>query len=354
MLCLTKYTVSGPSSRYRVHQFLPFFERSGIEVDIRPLHDDTYLRGMFAGKRPSPAYLLKRSLTRAGALLGARRYDVVLIQKEIFPSLPGIAEWALQSAGARLVVDIDDAVFAAHTKSSALRGKFPGVLRRSALVLAGNRYLKNYAERYAKNVVLFPTVVDSDKFRAPANRRESATPVCGWIGTPVTAVHMTALLPVLERLAATTAFRLKLIGVESLETRGLSVECVPWRESTEVQELSGIDIGVTPQETSEWTKGKCALKLLQYMSMGMASVSSPTGAASEIIIDGDNGYLAETPEEWCDKLQTLVSDRDLARRMGQRARAWIEENYNLRKYGPKLAVLLRDVAQDRYREGTSS
>lgn len=354
MLCLTKYTGTGPSSRYRVHQFLPFLEKAGIEVDIRPLHDETYLECLFAAKRPSPVYMAKRGLGRLGALLGARRYDVIFIQKEIFPSLPGIAEWLLHASGGRLVVDIDDAIFTVYDsrglRSRALRGKFPGVLRRSTLVLAGNRYLKDFAERFAENVVLFPTVVDADKFRPPATRPELATPVCGWIGTPASVVYLKLVVPVLERLAKTEAFTLRVIGADRLNVSGVRVEHVPWHETTEVRSLAGVDIGLMPQESSEWAKGKCALKLLQYMSMGIPSVASPSGAASEIIVDGENGFLAQTPDEWHDKVRVLLRDRVLARRMGQRARVWIEENYNLQKYAPIMASLLLAVARGENRK----
>jgi glycosyltransferase involved in cell wall biosynthesis len=358
MLCLTKYTVSGPSSRYRVHQFLPFLAKAGVEVRIQSLHDAAYLERLFASRRPSFAYLAKRGLGRAASLLKARRYDVIFVQKEIFPSFPGIAEWMLDAAGARLVMDIDDAIFTQYDddarglRSRALRGKVPGVLRRSSLVLAGNGYLKTYAEKYAGKVVLFPTVVDTDKFRPVAGRPASSTPVCGWIGTPGTAKYLEALMPVLEPLAKTDPFTLKLIGAGAIGAPGMRVERLAWSEDTEVRDLSGIDIGLMPQDSSEWAKGKCGLKLLQYMSLGVPSVSSPSGTAGEIIVDGDNGFLAETPDEWRDKLQRLMRDRDLARRMGQRARAWVEENYSLRKYGPILPALLLDVARQDAQKGS--
>jgi glycosyltransferase involved in cell wall biosynthesis len=350
MLCLTKYTVSGPSSRYRVHQFLPYLEKAGIDVDVQSLHDEGYLGHMFGGERPSTAYLLRRGVRRLLKLMAAPHYDLIFIQKEIFPSLPSVAEWLLGVSGAKLVVDIDDAIFTLYDNKSgimsrALRRKFPSLLGRAALVLAGNDYLKSYAERYADNVVFFPTVVDEQRFVRRRERERSAVPVCGWIGSPATAGYLRPLAPTLQRLAKRERFRLKLIGGGSLDLEGVPVDAKSWSEAEEVDDLDAVDIGLMPLDSSEWSKGKCALKLLQYMSMAIPSVASPTGGAAEIITDGVNGYLAETPDEWHDKLLRLVRDGELRRTMGERARSWIEENYCLRRYGPIMVTRLMAVVQ---------
>ncbi|MCH7549048.1 MAG: glycosyltransferase family 1 protein, partial [Candidatus Krumholzibacteriota bacterium] len=185
MLCLTKYTSRGPSSRYRLLQFRPWLERRGIDIDVQALHDDDYLTRRFAGRRPSPAYLAGRLIRRAAALTRARRYDLVFIQKEIFPYAPGFAEWALVHFGTKLVLDIDDAIFLFYRRRRFLRNKFASVVSRCALVLAGNNYLRETTARYTDRVVLFPTVVDSERFTPTASRHDGE-PVVGWIGSPAT------------------------------------------------------------------------------------------------------------------------------------------------------------------------
>jgi len=344
MLCLTKYPASGPSSRYRLLQFRPALEARGIELHIQSLHDEDYLAGMFAGRAPSRLYLVRRTTSRLATLFSAKRYDLVFIQKEIFPWLPGFAEWALDLLGAKMVLDFDDAVHLLYRGRPLLERKLDGILRRCGLVLAGNRYLAEYARRHSDRVVMFPTVVDDERF-APGAETSRDVPVVGWIGTPETTVFLRALTPALVGARRAAPFLLRTVGAGDLELDGVDIDARPWSEATEADDLRAMDIGITPLPDDEWSRGKCGLKLLQYMSTGLATVSSPWGTASEIIAHGETGLLARDHTEWVDSLVELLGNRQARENMGRSARGWIEANYSMANYGPKLADYLIAAAQ---------
>jgi glycosyltransferase involved in cell wall biosynthesis len=354
MLCLTKYGSRGPSSRYRVYQFLPFLEAAGIRTDVQTLHDDTYLDVRFRGGKPGAGYLAGRLARRAVALGNARRYELVFIQKEIFPYLPGLAEAILAAAGGRLVVDLDDAVFLYYqaARSSWVRfflaKKFPRLLRRSRLVLAGNRYLQAYAEKYAPRVVHFPTVVDTDRFKpGPAPGSGGHSPVIGWIGSPETAGYLETVVPALEQLAGRRRFCLSLVGADAVKLAGVPVKAKPWRLAEEADDLRTFDIGIMPLADAEWSQGKCALKLLQYMSTGLASVSTPTGASGDITDGGRCGFLAGGTAEWVDRLELLLDDPTLRGRLGRDGRERVEGHYSLKRQAPLLVEHLIGAAEGR-------
>jgi len=106
-----------------------------------------------------------------------------------------------------------------------------------------------------------------------------------------------------------------------------------------------MDIGIMPLPDSPWARGKCGYKLIQYMACGLPVVASPVGVNRQIVEHGVNGFLAETDDEWREALATLVADPDLRRRMGAAGRKKVEADYSLQVYGPKVAAMLRDVAQ---------
>ena len=121
------------------------------------------------------------------------------------------------------------------------------------------------------------------------------------------------------------------------------MKIIPWSYQTEVQELEDLDIGIMPLYDDEWARGKCGLKLLQYMSMAIPSVSAHVGANADIVEEGKDGFLAQTLDEWTEKLCCLIEDAALRKRMGGEARAKVLEKYSLQKMAPLLARILKGV-----------
>jgi glycosyltransferase involved in cell wall biosynthesis len=353
VLFLNKYTAGGPSSRYRVLQFLPFLASRGIDSTVHALHDDGYLAARYAGRRTSPLYLARRMASRLAVLTTSSRHDLVFIQKEMFPHLIDAPEWVLSRAGVRYVVDLDDAIHlmyaGAHGWRRAMSHKFARVLSHARLVLAGNRYLEEYARQYNEHVLFFPTVVDTDRFtpRVPDGAgAASQAMVVGWMGTPETVKYLDAIIPALDAAAHREAISLLVVGARAPATRGLAAQSKTWSEAGEAADLRAMDAGVMPLADDEWSRGKCALKLIQYMSAGVASVSSPRGSAVEFIRDGDNAFFATEVEEWADRVALLAQSPERRAEMGRRARATVEADYSLRVWGPRFADALEWAASD--------
>jgi glycosyltransferase involved in cell wall biosynthesis len=82
------------------------------------------------------------------------------------------------------------------------------------------------------------------------------------------------------------------------------------------------------------------LKLIQYGASGLPSVSHPIGVSNEIIEDGENGFLRRDADGWREAIERLTSDIDFRRRMGEKARAVVEEKYSLHTWGPRVAGLV--------------
>jgi hypothetical protein len=128
------------------------------------------------------------------------------------------------------------------------------------------------------------------------------------------------------------------------ETAG-TLEILPWAEDTEVTLIQSMDIGVMPLPDTPWTRGKCGYKLIQYMACGLPVVASPVGVNRDIVEHGVNGFLAESDDEWRAAVDALLNDADLRRRMGAAGRKKVEEQYSLQVWGPRVAQMLRSVAE---------
>jgi glycosyltransferase involved in cell wall biosynthesis len=267
----------------------------------------------------------------------------VFIQKEVFPWLPGFTESVLYQSGVPLVLDMDDAVYLPYENRRLLSGKFPRLMARCAMVLAGNRYLQNYALRFNPRSVHFPTVVDDTRI-TPGPPRDNPVPVVGWIGSPATAPGLRRIAPHLDRAFDRARFRLLVVGADAPGVERVPFDAVPWSEETEARDLRSMDVGVMPLDQSEWSRGKCALKLLQYMSAGVATVSSPTASVPDVIAPGVNGAIAAGGGDWEREVAALVKNPGTRSAMGAEARRWLESHYSLSRYGPLFAQCLEAAA----------
>lgn len=349
LLLLNRYDRLGASSRVRMLQYLPYLSGHGFDCHAEPLLGDDYLHAIYQKRKVSYGYLAQRYLHRLKALLAARRYDAVFIEKELLPNVPAWGERLLAASGIPYAVDYDDAIFhnydmARNPLKRMLSSKIATVMRHAKLVIAGNSYLARHAEQAgASSVALLPTVIDLHSYAAKALPPRERL-VIGWIGSPATVRNLEPVLPVLARLVKRFPLELAVIGGVIEDRRYPFVRHIAWKEESEAQEIAGFDIGIMPLTDAPWERGKCSYKLIQYMACGKPVVASPVGMNVDVVRDGINGFLASGADEWYEALALLLSDAEQRAEMGRRGRAIVEERYCMQVTAPKLAAMLRQVA----------
>ncbi len=118
-------------------------------------------------------------------------------------------------------------------------------------------------------------------------------------------------------------------------------EFVPWSPETEASVPSSFDVGLMPLRDTDWSRGKCALKMLQYMACAVPAVVSPVGMNAQVLQMADVGLPASNEDQWVEALLSLYADRDRARRLGQRGRQLAEQVFSVEVIAPQLADLIR-------------
>jgi len=344
VLLLNRYGPLGASSRLRTLQYIPFLKNEGIEVTPAPLLEDAYVESLYAGKRWALHKSVASYFRRVKTLLFSKRFDVVWLEGEAMPWMPYALERLFLSTKIPYVVDYDDAVFHRYDMHeskvvrSALGTKIDSIMRRSDCVVVGNSYLEaRAAESGARRIEIVPTVVDLTRYPQPKPKCEGRT--IGWIGSPSTQHNLEIVSAPLQRLTKLGA-TLRLIGLRNAPF-ALEAECIPWSENSEVEMLSGINVGIMPLIDRPFEHGKCGYKLIQYMASGKPVVCTPIGVNTEIVTSGVNGYFASTDSEWGDQLNCLLTDSKTAIQLGLEGRRRVEEQYCVQKTAPKIASVLR-------------
>ena len=348
VLALTRYSHLGASSRVRFFQYGPCLGGLGIDVHIAPLLRDNYLVRLYAKQPIHWLELLGDYLRQVVRIFSAGKFDLLWIEKELFPNLPAWFEQGLNRMGIRYVVDYDDAIFHNYDLSRnplkrLFAKKIDKVMQGAALVVCGNAYLAERARQAgARRIEIVPTVVDLERY-AVGDQRQSGRIVIGWVGSPTTVKYLAVVAPALQKIAAEFPVQLRVIGAQ-FDLPGLDVDCRLWTEESEVREIQNFDIGIMPLLDSPWERGKCGYKLIQYLACGVPGIASPVGVNKEIIANGVNGYLATSSDDWLSAFRLLCADAQLRRAMGGRGRHIVEERYCLQVTGPLLAKLFQEVA----------
>jgi glycosyltransferase involved in cell wall biosynthesis len=342
-----------PGQRYRIEQWAPTLAKFGVQVTFEAfrcneLHELLCKPGNNWRKISLTAQAMVRRLK---VLRQINKYDLVYVYNEAALLGPALAEHYV-SRNVPFVFDFDDAIFLHYTYISPVNRylrllKFPGktrsICRMASQVIVGNSYLAEYARQVNDNVTIIPTTIDTDKFKPLSYKKKTEPLVIGWTGSYSTVQHLDTLRNTLKKLAGLENFRLRVIGTPSYQIDGVEVEASQWRADTELDDLSGIDIGVMPLPDDNWSKGKCGLKALQFMALGIPTVCSPVGVNTDIIQDNENGMLASTEDEWIEKLTLLLKSSDLRERLGKAGRATIEAHYSKTLHAPRVLRIFKSA-----------
>jgi glycosyltransferase involved in cell wall biosynthesis len=311
--------------RYRLRAFEPALHAAGHTLEYYPIDS---------------AWPLRPAAWRA---LG--RADAVIVQRKL---LPAWQRFLLRRSAKRLIYDFDDAVF--MRDSYAARGpfsrqrlwRFQGLMRQVDAVAAGNSFLASTSQSAgAGQVVTMPTCVDPEAYPLAAHARVDSGVQLVWIGSSSTLAGLERIRPLLQRLGQTwLGLSLKLISDRFIHVPFLPVVPCPWNAKTEARELADADVGISWLPDDDWSRGKCGLKVLQYMAAGLPVVANPVGVHADMVVDGETGFLADSPAEWVEAIGRLVHDRHLRQRLGRAGRRRVETLYGIRAGASRWLDLL--------------
>lgn len=340
-------------------QFVEPLRERGIELTISPFLNRGQFHLLYKGRG-----FVRKAFGMIGPLLGRIReiveihkYDLIFVQREAMIFGPGIFEWLFRKIGnIPMVLDLDDATYISYVSprygrlGSAFKffGKTDNLIRHSAAVVCGNRFIAEHAESLGAHTVIVPTVVDTALFHPFA--KTNAIPVIGWIGTHSTYPFLESLFPVLERLASKHRFVLRVVGAgrDDVLVKGVDVDNRNWSLEREAEDFRTLDIGLYPMSLSdsakaEWLLGKSGFKAIQYMAVGVPFVMSPVGVGAEIGEAGNTHFTAESEEEWFPALDHLLGSASHRIEMGAKGREFALKHYTIDQQADKIGALFREV-----------
>ena len=272
-----------------------------------------------------------------------RRFDVVFVQRTMFrEKSPPVLEWFVSRLLRRpIVLHVDDSLWLKNPRKQIERR-----CRIADLVITGNDQTADFIRSAGGTVRKVEYGLDSDHY--PVKEHAGSRGLV--IGLTATGgdVFPDGAAEAVARACAETGSRFVYRGgpvrpaVPALDS---IMEWSPWDEDDPTSFLSGFDVAICPLVDDEGTRGKETFKVKEYMVAGLPQVLSPIGYSLQVIDDGVEGFFAESPEEWFDRLMHLLRYPELRNRMGLAARRRIEADYRIETMLDGLAEVCREAVR---------
>jgi glycosyltransferase involved in cell wall biosynthesis len=323
VLILTK-NPNLPSFRYRLAPLVDLLSKKGHCVTVQ------LFRSKFYGFR---VFKLRHAIRNA---------DVVYVHKL---KLYQFETRLLRSMTRTLFFDVDDAFYVKQPKTErdvskacpSRLAKFNLLAKMADISSVGNSILADVVHKAGGRPLLIPTGIDVENYTPISTEHKQGLSLI-WVGLPANLRYLDLVKDAfIFALKKHPSLKLLVMSSKPLDWGDLPVENIPWSSEAEKIALPRADIGIMPLFDDEYSRGKCAFKLLQYMAAGLPCIASPVGANCDVIRDGENGFLASSEEDWKRSLDCLLSSRKLRQEMGDRGREFVVSDYDTKVIAQELA-----------------
>ena len=331
--------------RLKFEQHYKIFERNGFSVEYESfINVETYAylykRGFFLKKIMS---LLRGYVKRFLLIKKLKNYDIVYIFMWVTPYFGNYFERAYINYSKKTIFDMEDNVLVTTNnpinKMSNLfknNKKIIYLLNNVDHIITSTPVLKKKVEEInlKKNVTYICASIEIDRYIK--NKKDDNLIRIGWTGTFSSISFLKLIEDVIIKISKIRQIEFVIICNSYYKIPEVKNKFIYWNKKNEINDLSDIDIGVYPLSlNNDWVIGKSGLKCLQYMAMGIPSVSTNVGNIKNIVEDGVDGYLVKNKDEWYEKLIQLIDNSKIRKKMGSMARKKVETEYSVKVLNKK-------------------
>ncbi len=190
-----------------------------------------------------------------------------------------------------------------------------------------------HISRFSSKIVEIPTSIKFKEYSSvKTTHKEQDNFVIGWVGSKSTSKNLLSLIDVFldfKKCYPNVLFRF--IGFDiTLQPmfNKLDVEFISWSSENELKTISTFTVGIMPLENNYFNNGKCGFKLIQYMGVGIPTISTPLVANIKINRSGKN-LFANSKQEWFAAFEYVYFNRDYFKSVGIENQSSVEKYYSV-------------------------
>lgn len=107
---------------------------------------------------------------------------------------------------------------------------------------------------------------------------------------------------------------------------GINYKVCEWSAEKEAEIIHSFDVGIMPLLDTDFNKGKCGFKLIQYMACGIPTISTPLIANVKINRNKKNLH-ASNADEWLASFEKIIEQKEYYREIVGKENREIAKNF---------------------------
>ena len=315
----------------RFEEYFPFLEKDKVDFYICDIFDNEYILKQESGtKRQKYKLYRKIAWIRLKQVVKARNYKAAFIHRGLFPYYPDLEypyfEILLRKLNKNITLDFWDSVWL--YSGEKLINETVKYCDKLTVV---NQFLANYFEFTNQSKIIFPIGVNTNKYSKKSSYELNNPIKFVYTGGPGNVkMFLDLISPILLELNLEHEFKIVIISRARIYIDNLEIEYHDFNEKTFFDVMHNCDIGLYMVKEDEESKGKMAMKVLDYMSSGLPSVATPCGLPP-YTENEKNIIYATNHVEWINKLKKIITDHELRSNLGSNAYEMVEKHHSINK-----------------------
>jgi glycosyltransferase involved in cell wall biosynthesis len=325
-----------PSARFRVRQYINSLSNYG--VDVTDHSANLFGRYPPSNKIYRPFWGVGNLIEHIKLVLLSNQSQAIWLQREFLSTYFTLERFLRKP----VILDLDDAIFA-YRDGKAVKS----LAKLATKVICGNNYLAEWISQYNKNIHIIPTAVDTNRYIPHYHSRTEQVIVWSGSGAGLRFLYQIEEAFVrLFKLFPNACLRVISNAVPVFKSiNKVNLEFIEWSPEREVDAINSATVGIMPLNDDIFTRGKCAYKMLTYMSCAIPVVVSPIGMNNEILNSSECGYKAVSIDSWVAAISDVFNNRDKAHQFGINGRNAVVNQFDKEIISQQIANVLIEATR---------
>lgn len=275
---------------------------------------------------------------------GCLKSDIVVMSMIHTPIGLSTVQGIREVYGKPVVMEIDDNILScpaynpaalAYNPNTNVRKTTVQQMRESDALIVSTPYLKEIYSEFNDNIYVLPNSIDFNAWDKLQHRKNKGKITIGWVGGANHNDDLLIIEPAIDYLCNKYP-QVEFVFGHGMHPKFRDKKGTRWlRDFIRIDKYPqaiarmSFDIGIAPLVDNAFNRGKSNLRWIEYSALGIPTVASNVGHFAETIHDGSDGMLCDTPEDFIQALESLITDTSKRKCMAKEAKARVFKDFNI-------------------------